>query len=39
LNLFDAAAADLADCFARSPDPAVYQARDVDKRILPPSTK
>jgi YVTN family beta-propeller protein len=33
LNLFDAAAADLADCFARAPDPAPYQAQELDPRL------
>jgi hypothetical protein len=37
LNLFDAAAADLADCFATRPDPAPYHAIEVDKRIFDPS--
>ncbi|MGB7759127.1 MAG: bifunctional YncE family protein/alkaline phosphatase family protein, partial [Bryobacteraceae bacterium] len=36
LNLFDAAAADLADCFAKSPAPAPYQALPEDKRIFDP---
>jgi hypothetical protein len=34
LNLFDAAAADLADCFASSSDGSAYQALDIDKRIF-----
>lgn len=34
LNLFDASAADLADCFTASPDASPYQAREVDKRIF-----
>jgi hypothetical protein len=37
LNLFDAAAADLSDCFASRPDPAGYKALDVDKRIFDPA--
>lgn len=37
LNLFDAAAADLGDCFATRPDPAPYHAIEVDKRIFDPS--
>ncbi len=37
LNLFDAAAADLADCFAKSPDTARYQALPEDIRIFDPS--
>jgi hypothetical protein len=37
LNLFDAAAADLTDCFAKSPDPARYQALPVDPRIFNPN--
>jgi hypothetical protein len=39
LNLFDAAAADLSDCFAASPDPAGYRVRDVDKRLFDPAAK
>lgn len=37
LNLFDAAAADLADCLASKPDPAPYHATPPDKRIFDPS--
>jgi YVTN family beta-propeller protein len=37
LNLFDAVAADLSDCFAAQPDPAGYKALDVDKRIFDPA--
>ena len=37
LNLFDASAADLSDCFARTPDPAVYRAKEVDKRLFDPA--
>lgn len=33
LNLFDASAADLDDCFASSPDPAPYHALSVDRRV------
>jgi len=36
LNLFDAVASDLADCFASRPDTARYQALPVDKRIFRP---
>jgi YVTN family beta-propeller protein len=36
LNLYDAAAADLTDCFAKSPDPARYQALPEDPRIFDP---
>ncbi len=39
LNLFDATAADLSDCFAASPDPAVYRVREVDKRLFDPGGK
>jgi YVTN family beta-propeller protein len=39
LNLFDAAAADLSDCFASSADPAGYRALDVDKRLFEPGVK
>jgi len=37
LNLFDATAADLADCFATRPDPAAYHPVQLDKRIFDPS--
>jgi hypothetical protein len=37
LNLFDASAAGLNDCFAAQPDPAPYQLRDVDRRIFDPA--
>jgi hypothetical protein len=37
LNLFDAAAADLTDCFAQSPNAARYQALPVDARIFDPN--
>jgi YVTN family beta-propeller protein len=37
LNLFNAAAADLADCFAAKPDPTPYRAVDLDKRIFDPA--
>ncbi|HTX37837.1 MAG TPA: bifunctional YncE family protein/alkaline phosphatase family protein [Bryobacteraceae bacterium] len=38
LNLFDAAASDLSDCFTNQPDPAGYRLRDVDRRIFDPAT-
>jgi hypothetical protein len=34
LNLYDASAADLTDCFAASPDPAPYRALPEDPRIF-----
>jgi len=37
LNLFDAAATDLADCFTDRPDPAPYHVREVDKRLFDPA--
>jgi len=37
LNLFDAAAADLSDCFSSRPDYAGYRVQEVDKRIFDPS--
>ena len=37
LNLFDASAADLSDCFTAQPDPAPYRLREVDKRLFDPS--
>jgi YVTN family beta-propeller protein len=37
LNLFDATASDLSDCFAARPDPARYQALPVDKRVFDPA--
>ena len=37
LNLFDATAADLADCFTDQPDFTPYQARAVDPRIFDPA--
>ncbi len=37
MNLAEAAAADLADCFAAKPDPAPYHALPVDKRIFDPA--
>jgi DNA-binding beta-propeller fold protein YncE len=37
LNLFDATAADLADCFAAEPDMTPYHALAVDKRVFDPS--
>jgi hypothetical protein len=36
LNLFDAVASDLADCFTDKADPAAYQARPPDKRVFVP---
>jgi hypothetical protein len=36
LNLFDASAAALTDCFASQPDPSPYQLVDVDRRIFNP---
>jgi hypothetical protein len=36
LNLFDASAATLADCFASQADPATYKLVDVDRRIFNP---
>jgi YVTN family beta-propeller protein len=36
LNLFDAAAADLSDCFAAAPDFEGYKLVDVDRRIFDP---
>lgn len=36
LNLFDAAAADLTDCFAKSADTARYQALPEDARVFNP---
>ncbi len=39
LNLFDAAAADLSDCFQKKPDFTGFKAMDADKRIFdPPAT-
>lgn len=37
LNLFDAAAADLSDCFTDQPDFAPYTVRAMDKRIFDPA--
>jgi hypothetical protein len=37
LNLFDASAADLGDCFAKTPDLAGYRVRQVDKRLFDPA--
>ena len=37
LNLFDATAADLGDCFAARPDYTAYRVQEVDKRIFDPS--
>jgi len=36
LNLFDAAASDLSDCFASQPDFEGYKLLDVDRRIFDP---
>lgn len=36
LNLFDASAAGLGDCFNSQPDPAGYKLVDVDRRIFNP---
>ncbi|MGD0665988.1 MAG: bifunctional YncE family protein/alkaline phosphatase family protein [Bryobacteraceae bacterium] len=36
LDLFDATAADLTDCFAKSPDTSRYYAVPVDRRIFDP---
>jgi YVTN family beta-propeller protein len=36
LNLFDAVASDLGDCFTEKADPAAYQARPPDKRVFVP---
>ena len=36
LNLFDAAASDLSDCFASEPDLEGYKLLDVDRRIFDP---
>jgi hypothetical protein len=38
LNLFDASAADLADCLASRSDAAPYRAEPVDRRIFDPSS-
>jgi YVTN family beta-propeller protein len=37
LNLFDAAAADLSDCFTATPDPAPYHLLTVDHRLFDPA--
>jgi hypothetical protein len=37
LNLFDAAASDLSDCFTTRPDFTPYKARPVDARIFDPA--
>jgi YVTN family beta-propeller protein len=39
LNLFDATAADLSDCFTATPDPAGYRVLDVDRRLFDPAGK
>ena len=36
LNLYDASAADLLDCFTSRPDPSPYHLQDVDRRIFDP---
>jgi YVTN family beta-propeller protein len=36
LNLFDAVASDLRDCFTEKADPATYQARPPDRRVFAP---
>ncbi len=36
LSLFDATAADLADCFQAKPDPAPYRVIEVDPRVYDP---
>jgi hypothetical protein len=38
LNLYDAAATDLSDCFAAVPDPAGYKVLPVDQRLFDPAT-
>jgi YVTN family beta-propeller protein len=38
LNLFDASAADLRDCFASSPEASAFHALPVDPRIFAPET-
>ena len=38
LNLFDATASDLGDCFAAQSSGEVYHIRDVDKRLFDPAT-
>ena len=38
LNLFDAAASDLAECFTGTPDFAPYQVLPVDPRLFDPAT-
>ena len=37
LNLFDASASDLSDCFTNEPDDAGYRVRPVDKRLFDPA--
>jgi YVTN family beta-propeller protein len=39
LNLFDAAAADLTDCFTATPDFTGYRVQDVDRRLFDPAAK
>jgi hypothetical protein len=38
MDLFDAAAADLSDCFTGAPDYSVYRALPVDKRVFDPTS-
>ena len=38
LNLYDAAATDLSDCFTLTPDPADYKVLPVDPRLFDPAT-
>ena len=38
LNLYDAAATDLSDCFTLAPDPADYKVLPVDARLFDPAT-
>jgi len=37
LNLFDAAASDLGDCFTAEPDFAPYHALSIDPRLFDPA--
>jgi hypothetical protein len=38
LNLYDATATDLADCYTSSPDFTPYQVLPVDKRLFDPAS-
>ena len=38
LNLYDAAATDLSDCFTLAPDPAEYKVLPVDPCLFDPTT-